>query len=64
MLKGFKRLPIKTGKQDIIEFNVPVKSLEIWNETKQQYEILKGKYELQAASSSEDVKQKLIIEIK
>lgn len=63
-LKAFRRVSLKHGETAEIEFTLPASSFEVFNPSMNQYEIMKGKYEILYGGSSDDSKlRKVQIEI-
>ena len=56
-LCGFKRVPVPAGKTVDVTMEIPVSQFRCWDETKKDYVIPTGKYELQVGASSADIRQ-------
>ena len=56
-LVGFKRINIPAGKAVDVEISLDMDFAMRWNIEKQHYELMKGKYTLEAGTSSADIRQ-------
>jgi beta-glucosidase len=57
-LKGFKRINIKKGQSTRVEFVLKADDLKYFDESKDDFQIEPGNYELQIGASSEDIRSK------
>ncbi|RIV30732.1 beta-glucosidase [Flagellimonas lutimaris] len=63
-LKGFaKTSELSTGATDTLEVNIPVKSLQYWNEKSSQWTLEPGSYVIKAGASSRNIKRSVQIKI-
>ena len=62
-LRGFKRVALKQGEKQTVQFVVPVKELAYWDENLHGFVIELGDYELQVGGSSADIRQSVRIPI-
>jgi len=63
-LKGFKRIALKKGESKTIELTLKADDLKYFDETKDDFIIEAGDYEVQIGASSEDIKLKEILKVK
>ena len=56
-LKGFKKVMIAARENKLVTITIPIKDLAFYNEQNKAWEVEKGAYSLQAASSSSDIRQ-------
>ena len=57
-LAGFKRISLNAGKSERVEFELPASSLRYWDDSKGDYVVPAGKFEIQIGRSSVDIRQK------
>ena len=62
-LKGFKRISLKKGESKSVELTLKADDLKYYDETKDDYIIEQGNYEIQVGASSDDIKLSVSIEI-
>ena len=63
-LKGFaKTSELSAGATDTLEVNIPVKSLQYWNEKSSQWILEPGSYVIKAGASSRNIKRSVQIKI-
>ncbi len=55
-LIAFKRVNLRSGEKSTIHIKIPLKEFSIYDSTKHRFIIETGKYEIQVATSSKDVK--------
>lgn len=62
-LKGFRRIFIESGKT--VQVQIPINSADLvyWNSEKKQYELERGRVELQIGSASDNIKHRTIIKV-
>lgn len=62
-LKGFRRIFIESGKT--VQVQIPINSADLayWNTEKKQYELERGRVELQIGSASDNIKHRTIIKV-
>jgi beta-glucosidase len=63
-LKAFSRVSLNPGESKIVKLDIPVKSLQYWNETKQAWNDDLCKLELLVGASAGDVKLKKEVTLK
>lgn len=51
-LKGFKRISVNQGGEQIAEIKIPVSELQKWNLQKHHFQLYKGEYKLMIGSDS------------
>jgi len=56
-LCGFKRVPIAAGKTVNVTMEIPASRFRCWDDTKKDYVVPTGKYEIEAGASSADIRQ-------
>ena len=54
-LKGFKKVSLKSGEEQMVELEVPIESLAFYNEELKSWEIEKGGYTVYVGNSSDNV---------
>jgi beta-glucosidase len=57
-LKAFKRVFVSKGKEQTIEFKIPVQELQKWDLQQNAWKLYPGEYTVLVGSSSEDIKLK------
>jgi len=62
-LKAFSKVSLKSGEQKNVSLPVAIKDLAYYNEDKNQWIILAGKYQLRVGASSRDIRESLTITI-
>lgn len=62
-LQGFKRIAIKAGETQTIQFKISPESLAYWNVETQKWEVEKGKVNVLLGSSSENILQKSVFTV-
>ena len=55
-LKGFKRISISKGNEELVSLKIPVKDLQKWDMNAHSWKIYSGNYKLILGSNSQDVK--------
>ncbi|MBS7564860.1 glycoside hydrolase family 3 C-terminal domain-containing protein [Mucilaginibacter sp. Bleaf8] len=55
-LKGFKRVTVQQGQEQVVNITIPVKELQKWNVKKHNWQLYKGTYQLQVGDNSASVK--------
>lgn len=63
-LRGFRRIHLKKGESKHIEFLVYAKDLRYWDPDKDKWIFEAGPVEILVGSSSEDIRQRILIEAK
>ena len=63
-LVAFKRVNFRKGEERIIPIPVVVNELRQWDNTKQDYTVAPGIYDLMIGASSSDIRQEVKIEVK
>ncbi|RYE22850.1 MAG: hypothetical protein EOP42_23930 [Sphingobacteriaceae bacterium] len=51
-LKGFKRISVKQGGEQVAEIQIPVAELQKWDLQKHKFQLYKGDYKLMIGSDS------------
>ncbi|HEY5704275.1 MAG TPA: glycoside hydrolase family 3 N-terminal domain-containing protein [Terrimicrobiaceae bacterium] len=62
-LAGFKRISLRKGESRIVEIKIPKKCLRVWDIQRKDYVLEPGDYEIEAGSSSEDIRTRTITTI-
>ena len=62
-LKGFKKINLKPGESEVVEFKLPMKELALWNARMEEV-VEPGDFELQVGSASDDIRLKDVITVK
>lgn len=62
-LKGFRRIHVKKGRTERVNITVPKKELRYWNENTRSFVTPQGQYTIELGSSSQNIKQKLTLEL-
>ncbi len=62
-LRAFKRVHLAAGEEQTVTLPVPVDSFHIFNEQKNDFEIIPGTYELQVGSSSASIMQRVHVTV-
>ena len=62
-LKGFKRISIKKGESKTVELTLKADDLKYYDESKDDFTIEPGNYEIQVGASSDDIKLKGVLTI-
>ncbi|MED4163787.1 fibronectin type III-like domain-contianing protein, partial [Halalkalibacterium halodurans] len=62
-LKGFKRLMIKRGEQQVVTFTLEPEELAIWDVTRERYCVEQGMYTIMLGRSSKDIQLEETIEL-
>ena len=62
-LKGFKRIHIRKGKEQTIQFSIPLTELQKWDLAQKKWVLYPGEYTVSIGASSQDIKLNSIIEI-
>jgi len=57
-LAGFKRVALKIGESKDVEFDLPATALRYWSESKDDYVVPTGQFEIQVGASSADIRLK------
>lgn len=63
-LKAFSKAFLKSGETKLVEFNLPIKDLAFYNDKTQKWDLEPGKFNVLVGSSSDDIRQKVSIEVK
>jgi beta-glucosidase len=63
-LKGFKRVHVAKGKEQIIQFRIPATELQKWDLQQHSWVLYPGEYTISVGSSSQDIKLNSTINIK
>ncbi|MGB3006786.1 MAG: glycoside hydrolase family 3 C-terminal domain-containing protein, partial [Chitinophagaceae bacterium] len=63
-LKSFRRISIKKGAENIVQFKIPVAELQKWDLKQKKWMLYPGDYTVSIGSSSEDIKLTSVINIK
>lgn len=62
-LEGFKRVELAKGQSKVVNLNLPVSSLEYFDDQKEDYVVEPGKYEIQVGSSSSDIRLRAVLNV-
>ena len=62
-LRGFKRINIKKGETQTVQFTLKADAFKYFDEKKDDFIIEPGKYEIQIGASSDDIRLKEILQI-
>ena len=62
-LIGFARVPLKANETKTVNIDIATKSLRQYNNKKDDYEVYRGIYSIEAGSSSADIKQETTLKI-
>lgn len=62
-LRGFERVPLKSGELKTVSFNVPVEKLAFYDEKTHHFVLEPGTFEVLIGSSSEDIRLKEKIKV-
>ena len=62
-LKWFRRIFIESGKTVHVQIPLRAADLVDWNSEKKQYELERGRVELQIGSASDNIKHRTIIKV-
>ncbi|WP_166923318.1 glycoside hydrolase family 3 N-terminal domain-containing protein [Flavobacterium poyangense] len=62
-LKAFKRVSISKGNSQIVTLEIPLQELQKWDDTKKQFKIYEGKYNIKIGSNSRDISLQTSFEI-
>jgi beta-glucosidase len=60
-LKGFKKVLLQPGQSKTVTLPVAWKDLAFWDELTHQWKVEPGSYSIEVGSSSQDIKQKIIL---
>ena len=63
-LVAFHRLAIHPGGTGVCDFSIPAERLRHWDVVKKAYVVDPGKYELQIAAASDDIRQVVQVSVK
>lgn len=63
-LKGFKRVFIKKGSVQTVEFHIPVNELQKWDLAQKKWVLYPGDYTVSIGSSSQDIRLSSTVKIK
>lgn len=63
-LKGFKRVHILKGGQQVIDFKIPVNELRKWDLQQHTWKLYPGEYSILIGSSSQDIRLHAVIKLK
>ena len=63
-LKGFRKFFLKAGESKQVEIDIPVSSLAFYSEAQKQFVVEPGTFVLHLATSAENIKSDMSIEIK
>ncbi|MFW2480163.1 MAG: fibronectin type III-like domain-contianing protein, partial [Lentimonas sp.] len=63
-LAAFQRIQLEPGKTKAVNIEFTADALRYWNEQEQAYVVDTGPFEVQIGSSSNDIRQTLILQIK
>ena len=62
-LVGFQRVKVAKGEKRVVNFSIPQREFAIWDVGTQKFVTTPGAYEFMAAASSEDIRQRGVVEI-
>ncbi|KAL7629887.1 glycoside hydrolase 3 [Parahypoxylon ruwenzoriense] len=62
-LRGFEKLSLEPGAEDIVAFDIKRRDLSIWDTAKQEWVVPAGTFNISVGSSSRDIRQTGILEI-
>jgi len=62
-LRGFKRVALQPGERETVELVLSAKSLAYWDERHHAFTVEPGKLELEAGSSSTDIRLRKTINV-
>lgn len=62
-LKGFKRISLKRGEKKTVEFTLDNNAFAFWNDTKKQWTVEPGKFEILMGASSADIRLRKTINL-
>ncbi|PWU06544.1 MAG: glycosyl hydrolase [Verrucomicrobia bacterium] len=62
-LKGFRRVELKPGESQTIEFDLDHSAFEYWNPATKQWTLDPGTFEIQVGASSRDIRLKAPVEV-
>lgn len=63
-LKAFKRVHVPSGKPRTVKLSIPVAELKKWNTQKNNWEVVRGRYEVVVGGHSRDEKVRLEFSVK
>jgi beta-glucosidase len=63
-LKGFKRVLVKQGAQQTVQFHLPVAELQKWDLALQKWVLYGGDYHFLIGSNSQDMKLETVLKVK
>jgi beta-glucosidase len=62
-LVAFQRISFKKGEQKELVFDIPVSQLRHFDSKKAKYDITKGKYDFMIGATSDDIRQRITVEV-
>ena len=63
-LKAFKKVDLRAGDNNMVELELPVSSMAVYNDQKHQWEVENDKFTIHCGTSSTDLKSSCIIRVK
>lgn len=63
-LKAFSKVVLRPGETKLVELNLPIKDWAFYNDKTQKWDLEPGKFNVLVGSSSDDIRQKVSIEVK
>jgi len=63
-LKGFRRINIQKGAEQIVQFRIPLAELQKWDLKQKKWSLYPGDYTISVGSSSQDIKLNSVVKIK
>ena len=62
-LKAFRRIHIKTGKKEKLNFKLKIADWARWNTAEKKWQVVPGDYEIEIGASSDDIRQRIKITV-
>lgn len=62
-LKGFKKINLAPGESRVVEIDVPMKELALWNED-MELVVEPGEFEIQVGAASDDIRLRDVVTVK
>lgn len=63
-LKGFKKVSLQPGEEKLVDFKIDKSSLSFFDDKKHEWVLEPGKFEVLVGSSSSDIREKVLFEVK
>lgn len=63
-LKGFKKVELNPGEEQIVSFTIDKEALQFFDDTKHQWVAESGKFEALIGTASDDIKGKIVFDLK